>query len=291
MESSIPQKGSRPIKAYISLVKPGILFGNAITAAGGFALAARGHIDFRLFLATLAGLCLIMASGCAFNNYIDREADQKMKRTQNRPLATGFLSVRNALIFATCLGITGTLLLAYINFLTAGIALIGFIVYVCMYTFSKYRTTQGTLIGSVAGAVPPVVGYCAVSNHLDSGALILFTMIAFWQMPHFFAIAIYRLDEYAAASIPVLPLKKGIPKTKTYMIIYVAAFIISSLLLPFFGLIGKGYTLVAAILGFAWLILAVMGLTSTQDKLWARKMFIMSLIVVTGLCISIPCSV
>ncbi|MGE5196531.1 MAG: heme o synthase [Anaerolineae bacterium] len=290
------EKTSRPsiayqTKSYFLLTKPGIIMGNAITAAGGFALAAKGHIDYGLFLATLTGLSLIIASACTFNNYIDRNADQKMKRTQNRPLATRLIPSRSAILFAIFLGLFGILLLTLsTNLITVGLALIGFTVYVFWYSFLKYRSTHGTLIGSIAGAVPPVVGYCSVSNQFDMGALLLFIMIALWQMPHFFAIAIYRLDEYAAASIPVLPLKKGIHTTKVHMVFYVAAFIISSSMLTIFHYTGLAYAITAAILGFLWLWLSIKGLKSDNHQRWARKMFIFSLVIVTGLCAMIPFS-
>jgi len=283
---------SKQAKPYFSLMKPGILFGNAITALGGFALASKGHIDCSLLLILLAGLSLVIASGCTCNNYIDRYADQKMRRTQNRPLAKGIIPNKNAILFAIFLGISGALLLAFfVNLITAVVALIGFTVYVFFYSFSKYHSSHGTLIGSIAGAVPPVAGYCAVSNRLDMGALLLFIMIALWQMPHFFAIAIYRLDEYAAASIPVLPVKKGIPRTKINMLFYVAAFITASFMLTILGYTGLLYAIATTILGFAWLWLAIKGFKSDNDRVWARKMFIFSLLVVTGLCSIIPFSI
>ena len=161
-------------KPYFSLIKPGILFGNVITAFAGFALASKGHIDCGLLLIMLAGLSLVIASGCTFNNYIDRYADQKMRRTQNRPLAKGIIPTQNAILFAIFLGLSGALLLAFfVNLITAVVALIGFTVYVFFYSFSKYHSSHGTLIGSIAGAVPPVAGYCAVSNRLDIGAVLI----------------------------------------------------------------------------------------------------------------------
>jgi protoheme IX farnesyltransferase len=278
-----------PAKAYCLLIKPGIIMGNAITAIGGFALASRGNIDFGLFLAVLAGLSSIIASGCVFNNYIDRDADKKMTRTQKRPFATGTISSRSGILFALFLGFLGTfLLLICVNLLTTAIALCGFFVYVALYSFLKYRTVHATLVGSIAGAVPPVVGYCAVSNHFDTGALILFIMIDLWQMPHFFAIAIYRLDEYAAALIPVLPVKKGIAVTKVQMLCYVAAFAISSLMPTAFGYTGLAYAITAAVLGLIWLWLSIQGLKADNDQLWARKMFLFSLVVITTLCAAIP---
>jgi heme o synthase len=281
-----------PWKAYLSLTKPGIIMGNAITAASGFALASKGHFDFSLFFATLIGLSLIIASGCAFNNYIDRKADQKMPRTKNRPLAKGIISIRSANLFAIILGLAGVLFLsAFVNTLTTIIALVGFGVYVLFYSFLKYRTTHATLVGSIAGAVPPVVGYTAVTGHLDAAALLLFGIIALWQMPHFFAIAIYRLEDYAAASIPVLPVKKGIPTTKIQMLLYTVAFTIAATLLSLSGHVGKLYPVVALILGSIWICLCVQGLETNNDKIWARKMFVFSLLVVTALSAAIPLSI
>ena len=190
-------------KTYCLLTKPRIIMGNIITASAGFALASRGSINFLLLLVTFIGLALVIASACVFNNYIDRNADKKMERTKNRPLATGLISPRRAITFALLLGLLGTFLLAFfVNPLTAALALFGFFVYVILYSFSKYYSIHGTLIGSVAGAMPPVIGYCAAANRFDMGALILFAMITIWQMPHFFSIAIYQLKDYAAASYP-----------------------------------------------------------------------------------------
>ena len=277
------------VALYVSLMKPGIVAGNMITAAGGFILASKGSIDFLLFLTVLAGLSLIIAAGCVSNNYIDRFADQKMARTQNRPLAKESISKESALIFALLLGIAGTFLLAaFVNLLTVAIALLGFAVYVFFYSFIKYRSSFSTLIGSLAGAVPPVIGYCAVSSSLDGCAFLLFLIMVLWQMPHFYAIALYRLNDYAAASIPVLPLKKGVPATKVHMILYTAAFCLASRMLAVAGYAGKIYAITAVILGFSWLLLAISGLFAKDDRLWARKMFFFSLLVVTALFSAIP---
>src|SRR5574342_297827 len=149
---------------YIKLTKPGIIMGNAITAAAGFMLASKGHFNIWLFLATISGLSLIVAAGCVFNNYMDRNAGKKMIRTQARALAAGTISVRNALIFAIALGAAGSAILAFFtNVLTLFIAYTGFVIYVFFYSLLKYRTMYGTEIGSIAGAVPPVAGYCAVA--------------------------------------------------------------------------------------------------------------------------------
>ncbi len=277
---------------YYLLTKPGIIFGNLITVAAGFLLAARWPIDLWLFVACLIGLALVIASACVFNNYIDRHVDKKMTRTQNRPLVRGLISGRNALLFATLLGALGFLvLLTYTNLLATLVAFIGFSVYVFLYSLWKCRTIYGTAIGSIAGAVPPVVGYCAVSHQFDLGAALLFTILVLWQMPHFFAIALYRFDDYAKAAIPVLPVQKGNHKTKQHMVRYVIAFIVATTLLTLFHYTGYYYLIAAILFGGGWLLLCLKGFKSQNDQLWAKQMFRLSLVVITALSIAIPLDV
>ena len=140
------------------------------------------------------------------------------------------------------------------------IAGIGFFVYVVLYSLWKCRTIYGTAIGSIAGAVPPVVGYCAVSNHFDAGALILFMMLVLWQMPHFFSIALSHFDDYMAADIPVLPIRKGMLRTKIHMVIYIVGFICAAAMLTFFNYTGYVYLIVAAGFGTLWLLLCIEGI-------------------------------
>lgn len=279
------------LKTYYMLTKPGIILGNIITTAGGFALASKGHIDYVLFFYTLIGLGFIIASAGVFNNYIDRAMDAKMSRTKDRGLANGTIPTKNALVFATLLGIIGTIVLTlYTNLLTVFVAAAGFFVYLVLYAFLKYRSFYGTIVGSIAGGVPPVVGYCAVSNTLDTGAILLFLLMVLWQMPHFFAIAIYRLEDYSAASIPVLPLVKGMYTTKIHMLLYIIAFIATTLAFTAFGYTGYYYAVIAVILGLVWMGLCISGFNNDahKDTLWARQMFIYSLVVIMGLCIAIP---
>jgi len=277
------------MKTYYMLTKPGIIMGNVVTTAGGFALASKGHINYWLFLATMVGLSFIIASAGVFNNYIDRAMDAKMSRTKNRAIVTGVISGINAILFGIVLGMVGVVVLAvYTNLLTVFVALAGFFVYLVLYAFFKYRSFYGTIVGSLAGAVPPVVGYCAVSNSLDAGALIIFMILVLWQMPHFFSIAIYRYDDYAAASIPVLPVAKGMYITKIHMVLYIIAFILTALLLTVTGYTGYAFSAVAILLGIAWLGLCLKGFSVDNDARWARKMFALSLVVIMGLCIAIP---
>ncbi len=274
---------------YYLLTKPGIVLGNLITVAAGFFLASKGTFHLKLFLAALAGLGFIMASACVFNNYIDRGVDKKMKRTQKRALASGQISEKSAILFGTALGIIGFgILYFYTNLLTVGVAAIGFFVYVVLYSMWKCRTVYGTAIGSIAGAVPPVVGYCAVTNRFDIGALVLFVMLVLWQMPHFFAIALMHFEDYKRAGIPVLPITKGIFRTKVHMVLYIFGFIIAAILLTFFGYTGNFYLVVAATIGLAWLGLSLKGFASENDKLWGRHMFRLSLVLITAISVVIP---
>lgn len=271
---------------FISITKPGIIFGNIITVLGGFFLGARGHINFKLLLATLIGMSLVIAAGCVFNNYIDRDIDRLMERTKHRVLVTGAVSGKFAILYAILLGILGFLILSlYTNPLTLLIAFIGFFVYVAGYSlWFKRKSTFGTLIGGIAGAVPPVVGYCAATNRFDSGAVILFLILFLWQMPHFYAISIYRLKDFAAASIPILPVTKTIHYTKISMLVYIVAFTVMAVMPTVFGYTGWLYFVVAFIMGLFWFCLGIKGLKSSDDRLWSRKIFLFSIINITVLC-------
>lgn len=274
---------------YYLITKPGIILGNLITVAAGFLLASHGVIHYWLFVTTLLGLALVMASACIFNNYIDRPIDKKMSRTKNRALVTGAISNRKAILFAIFLGLAGVLtLFYYTNLLTLAIAAGGFFVYVILYSLWKAHTIYGTAIGSIAGGVPPLVGYLAVSNQLDKGAIILFAMLIFWQMPHFFSIAMYRLADYTAASLPVLPVKKGALRTKIHMLLYILCFIFTSALLTIFNYTGYTYLTIVTLLGASWLWLCLKGFKSRNDELWAKQMFRLSLLIITVLSITIP---
>jgi protoheme IX farnesyltransferase len=275
---------------FISVTKPGIIFGNMVTVSGGFFLGSSTHISFWLLLTTLASMSLIIGAGCVFNNYIDRDIDHLMERTKNRVLVLGLMSGKAAIAYAIVLSFLGFgLLYQQTNLLTLVIAAIGFFFYVVVYSLAmKRHSSYGTLAGSVSGAVPPVVGYCAVTNRFDMGAVILFAILVLWQMPHFYAIAIYRLNDYRAAGIPVLPLRHGMRYTKITMLLYTIAFALVSVLPFVWGYVGYVYLSIASILGLIWIVLGIQGFTadSSDDVSWARKMFTFSLINITVLCIA-----
>jgi heme o synthase len=265
--------------AYYKLTKPGIVRGNAIVATAGFLFASRGSVNFWQLVATVSGLSLIIASACVWNNYLDRNIDKKMKRTKGRALVTGRIPVLHALLFGTTLGAFGTyLLFIYTNLLTTWVALFGFFAYVVVYGIGKRKSIHGTAIGSISGSVPPVVGYVAVTNQLDAAALLLFLVLVTWQMPHFYAIALFRKKDYEKAGIPVLPVIKGNYVTKVEIVLYIITFIGACASLTLLGYTGITYTLVMLLLGLYWLNQAIQGFQAKKDDAWARKLFGISLI-------------
>jgi protoheme IX farnesyltransferase len=273
---------------YLSVAKPGIIAGNLVTLAGGFFLASRGEVDFRLLLATTLGLALVVASGCVFNNVIDRDIDGKMQRTRNRVLVRGAMSPQAALLYAAVLGVAGFGLMSVAtNPLATLIVALGFVVYVGVYSlYFKRHSVYGTLIGSLSGAAPPLVGYCAVTGSFDFGALVLLLIFSLWQMPHFYAIAIFRLQDYRAAGIPVLPAVEGVPTAKKHIVFYVGAFLAATLALSLGRYTGPGFLAVATVLGGYWLHLAWSGRTAFDDIAWARRLFFFSLVIVMAISVT-----
>jgi len=276
------------LKKYLFLTKPGILFGNFITTLGGFFLAAQGSIDILLLLLTLLGTTLVVASGCVVNNVIDQDIDTKMQRTQNRALVKKTISPTVALIYALVLGVIGFSILWFgVNGYAFLFAMIGFIVYVGFYSLWTKRTSiHQTVIGSISGASPPVIGYTAVTHQFDVAALLLFLAYALWQMPHSWAIAIYRFDDYKNAGIPILPVARSIYRTKIECVIYILLF---AAVLN--GLYCFGYTNVFFLITFNaltayWFYLSIIGFKAENDQLWAKRFFLYSVILITLLSLS-----
>ena len=276
------------LKKYLFLTKPGILFGNFITTLGGFFLAAQGSIDILLLLLTLIGTTLVVASGCVVNNVIDQDIDTKMQRTQNRALVKKTISPTVALVYAFVLGVMGFSILWFgVNGYAFLFAMIGFIVYVGFYSLWTKRTSiHQTVIGSISGASPPVIGYTAVTHQFDVAALLLFLAYALWQMPHSWAIAIYRFDDYKNAGIPILPVARSIYRTKIECVIYILLF---AAVLN--GLYCFGYTNVFFLITFNaltayWFYLSIIGFKAENDQLWAKRFFLYSVILITLLSLS-----
>jgi heme o synthase len=270
------------IKNYGLVAKPGIIFGNLISAAAGFFLASKGRIDGVALPATLIGISLVVASGCVFNNCADRKIDQKMIRTRNRALASGRIKLPSAVTYATILGLAGLALLwAATNLLAVSIVMAGLTIYAGVYSlYLKRNSVYAALIGSLAGAAPPLAGYCAVTGRFDLGAVIVLSVFSLWQMPHCYAIAVFRFDDYTAAGIPVLPVRQGTTAAKKHIVGFILAFMAASLMLTFGGYTGYSTFAVATVLGLAWLYMAWSGYKAPDEQLWARKLFIFSILTI-----------
>jgi protoheme IX farnesyltransferase len=262
------------LRDYLALTKPGIIFGNLISVAGGLFLGSRGLPSGQVFFATLIGIALVIGGGCALNNLIDQDIDALMQRTRNRPLVQGRIPGVHALLLGLLLSISGLSLLAlFTNILTMLVTLAGFLVYVVFYSLWLKRSPHGTWVGSLSGAVPPLAGYCAASGQLDTAGLILFAIYALWQFPHAYAIAILHLQDYARASIPVLPVVRGVARVKRDMPAYVAIFTLCALLLFFTHNTGISYLAVILILGLAWIRSTWRDRKCADDRRWAKKSF------------------
>ncbi|HXH26263.1 MAG TPA: heme o synthase [Candidatus Acidoferrum sp.] len=267
------------LKHYYHLTKPGIVYGNILTAVAGFLFAAKLQVDFRLLAALVTGTALVIASGCVFNNYLDRGIDIKMKRTSKRELVVGTVPGKHALIYAGCLGLVGFVALAFTNWLVIGIGAAALVSYVAVYGYAKRHSIYGTIVGTIPGAASLVAGYVAVKNQLDLGALLLFAAMAVWQVPHFYAIAIRRLDDYAAAGLPVWPVKKGIPKTKQQIVLFILLFATANAAMTLSGYAGYSFLVVMLAISLYWLWHGLQGWHHPDDKKWAGSMFGLSLVV------------
>jgi len=239
------------IKNYYELCKPNVVLMMLITALVGSLLASKTLAPLSLIALAMLGIGLCASSAAAINQIIDRKADANMNRTENRPIPQGEVSPVNASIFAFILGSLGAaILVIYVNTLTALLTLASLIGYAFVYTvYLKRATPQNIVIGGLAGAAPPLLGWTAVTNSIDPNSLLLVLIIFAWTPPHFWALAIHRKDDYAKENIPMLPVTHGVQFTKLQFILYTIILILVSLL-PFVVMMsGILYFLSALILG------------------------------------------
>jgi len=266
------------LRDLVALTKPRIIRLNLIAAFGGFWLASKWDIDWWLLVWTLIGTTLTMASACVFNNYWDRDFDMKMERTRDRALPQGRIKPSFVLGYAVVLGVAGeAVLFGLVNALTGWLGLLGMFVYIVVYTMWLKRTsTWSTSVGGISGAMPPVIGYCAVTGEVDAGAWMLFAFLFLWQPAHFWSLAIRRREEYKAAGFPLLPVVKGVARTKLQMLPYIALLLPVTILLYTFDYAGIYYLILAVAFGVVWLAHALSGLNARDDEKWAKTDFLIS---------------
>lgn len=268
---------------YIMLTKPGIVLGNVLAAMGAY-FVVRAQFDVATFLAMSVGTAFVIAGSCVINNYLDRDIDVYMKRTAKRPSVTGVISARVGLPYAALLLVAGFGLLFWLTpLITALLGLFGALSYVVAYGFAKRKTHWGTFVGAFPGAVPPLAGYVAAAGALDWVAYSLFAMMFTWQMVHFYAITLFRMKEYGAAGIPVLPVAKSIKRTLIEMRLYGLLFVLATIWLTIQN--GAGFTFLLIMIPLALYWLLPLNQTIHRDKLLAvaRTIFGRSLIVLLAM--------
>ena len=266
------------IKNYYELCKPNVVLMMLLCALVGIILASDTLLPLIEILVPLVGIGLCSGSAAAINQIIDREADAEMSRTDKRPIPQGEISVTNASIFAFVIGLLGVLILVYfVNSLTAILTIFALGGYAFIYTiFLKRATPQNIVIGGLAGAAPPLLGWTAVTNSVDPNSLLLVLIIFAWTPPHFWALAIHRREDYAKENIPMLPVTHGVQFTKLQIILYTIILILVSLL-PFVVLMsGVLYVISSLILGAIFLYYSVR-LYFDQDNEHAFPTFVYSI--------------
>ncbi len=276
------------VKSYYQLTKPRIIVLLLITTAAGMWIAAEGRVDPLLLLVTLTGGWLSAASANVVNCIYDRDIDYIMERTRHRPLPSGRIRVRDAILFAiTLAAIAFSLLAIFANLLAASLAMSGIVFYVLIYThFLKRNTVQNIVIGGAAGAIPPLVGWSAVTGDLSWGAWALFAIVFLWTPPHFWALAMYIRDEYAEVGVPMLPVIEGNEETSKQIWLYTLIMLPSTFVLVYpLGVCGATYTVFALGLGWIFLKKAWQLFQSPDDRERARSLFKYSISYLMLLCL------
>ncbi len=253
---------------YLSLCKPNVVALMILTSLIGMFLAVPHMVPIDILIFGNLGIALCAGSAAAINHLVDRHVDIKMARTFNRPVAQGRVSPQNAIIFAIAIGVLGTaILVLLVNTLTALLTLISLLGYAFVYTlYLKRATPQNIVIGGLAGAAPPLLGWAAVTGTVDPYALLLVLIIFAWTPPHFWALAVHRKDEYAKADIPMLPVTHGIRYTKIHIVLYTLILLAVSVMPYATGMLNWLYLLGAVVLGLGFLYYALRMLLSKATE-------------------------
>lgn len=269
---------------YLELTKPRVVALIVFTAIIGMFLATPTLPPWRALLIGSLGIWLAAASAAAINHLLDRERDAVMARTAARPLVTGELTPREVLVFALALGALSMLLLAaFVNGLTAVLTFASLIGYAVVYTvYLKRATPQNIVIGGAAGAAPPVLGWAAVTGEVHPYALLLFLIIFIWTPPHFWALAIFRRDDYSRAQVPMLPVTHGVEYTRWHVLYYTVLLLVVSLLPFVTGMTGLVYAAGALVLGLGFLWYAIRLLNPPSER-FAMDVFNYSIIYLMAL--------
>jgi protoheme IX farnesyltransferase len=269
---------------YLELTKPRVVALIVFTAIIGMFLAVPGMVPLQPLLAGTIGIWLAAASAAAINHLIDQRIDRLMARTSHRPLATGALTPRQVLVFAVILGVLSmAILIALVNRLTAALTFASLIGYAIVYTaWLKRATPQNIVIGGAAGAAPPLLGWAAVTDQVHPYALLLFLIIFVWTPPHFWALAIFRRDDYSRAQVPMLPVTHGVEYTRWHVLFYTVLLCVVTVLPYLTGMSGLFYLGGALVLGAGFLYYAAV-LMNPPNEQFAMRVFNYSIIYLMAL--------
>lgn len=276
------------MRPYLKLIKHGIILGNLMPVLAGFLLAyaAVGQWQGLRLVYTLVGMMAVMISATVWNNIIDRDIDRHMARTKNRPLVNGEISLEIAVAIAVIASLIGfSVLYGLVNPLSGHLAMIGFVDYVIIYSlFFKRHSRLSIVVGSISGAVPPLVGYVALKGAMDVMVLCLFIIFSTWQIAHSYAIALYRKADYLATNIPMPPLFMSFARTQMRMLAYVSMMLLAVLYLAAFEVRGFWLPSAMVITVAAWWISLQRPIRTDVEK-WGKQQFIHSLWVIMALCL------
>lgn len=277
-------KQAQSWRDYYELTKPNVVLLMLLTSVIGMLLAVPGMVPIDILILGNVGIGLCAGSAATINHLVDRHIDTKMARTFNRPVAKGRIEPRNAIIFSFVLGLSGMLILMFwVNALTAWLTLASLVGYAFVYSFFLKRATpQNIVIGGLAGAAPPLLGWTAVTGEIHAHGLLLVLIIFAWTPPHFWALAVHRKDEYANAKIPMLPVTHGEAYTKFHILLYTIILIAVTLLPYATRMLNMLYLISALVLGAGYLYYALVLLfgkkkSAGMDAFWYSIIYLMAL--------------
>ncbi len=278
----ITQSQRFPLSGYLKLTKPSIIYLLVLTSATAMFLADGFSGNLMKVVFGLFGIGLIASSSAVINQILDVEVDSKMARTKNRPIVIGEISVTNAKIFSAALLIVGAIMLiVFINLLTLLLTLFTWAFYSFLYTkILKFAGTQNIVIGGIAGAMPPLLGWTAITNSIDALPLLMVLIIFIWTPPHFWALSINRKEDYVAAKIPMMPVVKGTEYTKIQIVLYSVLLAVSSLFPFATGYLGGFYFFSAVILNIIFIGFSIALIFDKNNKL-ALPLFLYSIVFLT----------
>ena len=242
-------------RGYLELTKPGVQALLFVSCASGMLIGSNFNPPVTVFFFGLIGISFLAASSAVVNHFFDKQIDAKMNRTSKRPLVLGHISDKQAIIFSVLLYASGSImLLNFTNFLTWLLTTLTFIFYGFIYTkYLKYMTSQNIVIGGLAGALPPLLGWSAITNTIEPNALLLGLIIMVWTPPHFWALAVYRVEDYSEAEVPMLPVQKGVAFTNQHILLYTFLLIACTMLPYAVQMFGEIYLISALVLGLIFL--------------------------------------